>query len=328
MEELARIADLVRRAALQGARSFTSRRQVVQDATTLTIERWEQATIRGKQVANWEAWAFRVAANAAKRAIIVLTTAQTNTSSGSEFISDAPPGHRRRNNLNRRRLREVIILNRHQLTGRQFEVALKLCEPGMSLHRAAKELLMDRRSLRRSFRSAIARLTKCRECPPLLLIARARPMRPAYTRTADRTLEATVTIPESKRITVGMALVAIIALTGSASPTPWPAQDPFPEGCTAKGEVIDGEIYWDGCPSNACGGSPACQVEDDDAPRWSCFCDGGSAPYGKCQAKVNNPSGDSIPVGSWSCVKKTCTTNCNVTTPPPNGEFYFCSCSP
>ena len=58
----------------------------------------------------------------------------------------------------RESLRCAILAKRDRLIGRQLEVLLKVLEPDMSIRLAAKELSMDRRSLRRSFYTGMKRL--------------------------------------------------------------------------------------------------------------------------------------------------------------------------
>lgn len=150
----------VRCAAQAGARTITTLRQVVEDASDSAVERWERQVMAGKQPRDIERWAFRVGMNAARSGLGCLTAAEVgqlhkNTES-LDFASAAGiPG------AARRLLRAQVARQRKKLRGRQMEVALKLCEPGMSLHRAARELGMDRSNVRRSLRSALERLRSC-----------------------------------------------------------------------------------------------------------------------------------------------------------------------
>ena len=101
-----------------------------------------------------------------------------------------------------------------------------------------------------------------------------------------------------------------------------------PGSCTAMGVVVEDVIWWSGCPSNSCGGVPACQLDDVSvSPRWTCECDGGSMPRGRCQSKVTVNDDGSIPPGGWSCVNHACSVACTLNEAPPSGAFYFCDCT-
>ncbi len=150
--------EVIRMAAARGARSQTVHTQNVTDAIEATVEAWENKLMNCRAVRNWEAWAFRVAANAAKRAAARSPRAISIPSAGA---GQSPPGDHHGLDPTpalRRTLRLAIVSRGSRLIGRQLEVVLKLLEPQMSLHRAARELCMDRTALRRSFRTALARL--------------------------------------------------------------------------------------------------------------------------------------------------------------------------
>lgn len=144
----------IRAAATRGARSITSRSQVVADAVDVAMERWAAAAIASRPIVDWEAWVGRVAANAAKRlaAAKKRVPVPLDHAAAQILVAATVPA------LERRRLRRAILRRQEVLTGKQLEVVLKLCEPGMTLHRAARELAMDRSNLRRTFRAALWRL--------------------------------------------------------------------------------------------------------------------------------------------------------------------------
>ena len=163
MEEQENNETLVRRAAQQGARSVTTRRQLVEDVVVFTIERWENAQLRGRTVANWRAWAFRVAANAAKR--LASERRPESLQATIALVHEASAAHAERAHQTgtggrsiRRLLRAHLAQKKKLLRGRQLEVLLKMAEPNMSFHRAAKELAMNRSNLSRTFKSAMRRL--------------------------------------------------------------------------------------------------------------------------------------------------------------------------
>ena len=66
----------------------------------------------------------------------------------------------------RHELRRRIAECRHNLTKKQFLVAMQLCRPSMSLHLASKELGMDRSCLRRLFQRALTALKVSENGPP------------------------------------------------------------------------------------------------------------------------------------------------------------------
>jgi hypothetical protein len=111
-----------------------------------------------------ERWAFRVGANAAKasgiRRLVVHVEPQDPDLDLPVILEDGDEIPSADLRVARRLLRAQLERQKKNLVGRQFEVASKMCEDGMTLHRAAKELGMDRKSLRRSFRSALVRLKR------------------------------------------------------------------------------------------------------------------------------------------------------------------------
>jgi len=164
IEEPSIDVEEIRRCALRGARSVTSRRQVVEDACDVAVQQWENAVLSRKAVEDWCAWVFRVGANAARRlagcrqagrAATNLDVVLESAASWVESAGDAPlPA------VDRAELREFVLGNKARFVGRQWEVLMKLTEGGVSVHRASRELGMDRKSLRRSFRTALKRIRR------------------------------------------------------------------------------------------------------------------------------------------------------------------------
>ncbi len=154
----------IRRAAKRGATAVTARRQVTADAVEMTIARWQDALLQRKEVADWEAWAYRVGANAAKK-LATHRGAAVESAVPLEHLAatDRPSATSPLSGTQRLRLRAQILDRKHHLVGRQLQVLLKLCEPGMSLHRAAKELGMPRFNVRRAFRSGLRRISAAPE---------------------------------------------------------------------------------------------------------------------------------------------------------------------
>jgi DNA-directed RNA polymerase specialized sigma24 family protein len=148
----------LRRAAERGARSVTHELQVVRDAAERTLQRWLSKAARQRSIADPEAWAFQVGKNAARE---LGRRSQTSVRLESCEFLDMLQVQDVRSSVSqeqRDELRRRINANKKILKGRQFEVALKLTEPGMSLHRAAKDLGMQRWNLRRSLQGALRRL--------------------------------------------------------------------------------------------------------------------------------------------------------------------------
>ncbi len=166
MEEDERMEEVIRRAAARGARTCTRSRQTIDDAARFAIERWEDAVIRKKHIADWEAWAYRIGTNAARKLGQVQADTGSSTAESALGQAAARPaqGHedaaetRSMRVTAKRILRAHLTRNQNLLRGRQLEVVLKLAQPNMSLHRAAKEIGMARPNLRRAFRSALRRL--------------------------------------------------------------------------------------------------------------------------------------------------------------------------
>jgi len=154
----------IRRSAGRGARSATRNRRLQHEAIETTMDRWADAVLRATAVRDGQRWAFRVAANAARsfarRAgsarvphpmsdLVYLRSIVTEVGD-----DEAVPAARQRV------LRALLARQKKKLRGRQLEIVQKLAEPGMTFHRAAKELAMARYNLKRSFRSALRRLAK------------------------------------------------------------------------------------------------------------------------------------------------------------------------
>lgn len=151
--------EVILRAATAGARSVSSRMRAVTDAVEVAVARWEDAIVRGRPFANVEAWAFVVARNAAKRwkrpeADLPVGRADDASNHAME------EGDRDRSEITGQPLADVVrhLTDRISFRGRQHQVLCKLCEPGMTLRRAAEALGMDRTNLRRAFRSALKRI--------------------------------------------------------------------------------------------------------------------------------------------------------------------------
>jgi DNA-directed RNA polymerase specialized sigma24 family protein len=149
-------------AARRGALAITKQPAIVEDAAGETLDRWHDAMLRNRSVSDWPAWAYAVARNAAKRllsrqhrAAVPLHDGLVEATASSQDPADGdhiPPEVRRA-------LANYLASKSNLLRGRQLEVVLKLAEPDMTYRRAAKELCMPRFNLKRSFRSALRRLS-------------------------------------------------------------------------------------------------------------------------------------------------------------------------
>jgi hypothetical protein len=107
-------------------------------------------------------------------------------------------------------------------------------------------------------------------------------------------------------------------------------RSPFVAGCTAMLQNWGGgEIYWYGCPTNACGDSynNPCQGHQGALRVW-CECLDGTAVL--CRAEVAFKDDGSV--SAWNCVKFDCAGACTKTVPPAPVEpgvpalFYGCDC--
>ncbi len=165
-DEVSAGESAVRAAARRGAKSASTRRQVIEDAAEHAVQRWVDRVLRGKEnVGTIETWAFRVGANASKR--IGRRTARDSAreeESGPSCDSQAwkawkgGPDGRAVWVRDRKVLLAEVRRQKEKLTRKQLLVALKLCEPGMSLHRAAAVLGMDRSTLKRTFQRTLGAL--------------------------------------------------------------------------------------------------------------------------------------------------------------------------
>lgn len=139
--------------ARRGAMAVTHSAQVVRDAVETTVVRWYSVAMHGRHPGSLMAWAYRVGANAAKKAGASRASSRKWTRLPEELAwnedgAGLPAG-----------LIEAIEHIRRlarSFRGRQYSVLRKMAEPGMTLHRAARDLRMDRHSLRRSFHSGLA----------------------------------------------------------------------------------------------------------------------------------------------------------------------------
>jgi DNA-directed RNA polymerase specialized sigma24 family protein len=186
-QEWTQVLQVVAAAAGQGARSVTRGRQIVADATVNTVQRWESIVLRGRAIADLESWARHVGANEAKRLLARSRTCSRWTVDGHapEATVDTEvvaPGEDCASDggcirLPQRVERRELARWKKILRGRQFEVVARMLQPGMTLGRAAQELRMDRANVRRSLRSALARMNRCEsDSPPLYLVqGRLRP---------------------------------------------------------------------------------------------------------------------------------------------------------
>ena len=173
MEEPPIDHEEIRRSAVRGARHVTLRRQFVEDAADSAVQKWENKVRSGEPVADVRAWVFAVAKNEARRLAArrgvagAVTNSEGVLEAASSWVDASADSMLPA--VDRADLEAVVRASKKKLVGRQWEVAMKLIEPGMSFHRAAKELGMDRKSVRRSFRSGLKRLDAGQGCPPLLL---------------------------------------------------------------------------------------------------------------------------------------------------------------
>lgn len=167
MREPAHDCEAVRRAAQQGARSVSRGRQCLADAVAATVDRWEDAVLRGRTIVDLERWAFRVAANSARAIAARARSRRERNGAMDPGAIDEPlsrlliqeTGEAPVGNAKRRVLHALLARRGKCLRGRQLEVVLLLARPGMTFHRAAKELAMARFNVKRAFRSALRRLS-------------------------------------------------------------------------------------------------------------------------------------------------------------------------
>lgn len=139
----------------------TTLKQIVEDAVDVATERWEAAVLAGKVIDDLPGWSFRVGANAARRlAGRNVAVKRDGALDAAALLTDRHSSVSPAVKKTRGRVLRAVVTNRKKLIGRQFDVVTKLSEPGMSLHRAAVELGIDRTNLRRSFKAALKRLSE------------------------------------------------------------------------------------------------------------------------------------------------------------------------
>lgn len=101
-------------------------------------------------------------------------------------------------------------------------------------------------------------------------------------------------------------------------------------GCTAYLENWGQDMYWGGCPTNACGnpyGTNPCQAHYNALRMW-CECYNGALVH--CKGEVAFNIDDSV--SAWVCIKVACGQACTKAIPPAPLEpgvpvyFYTCDC--
>jgi DNA-directed RNA polymerase specialized sigma24 family protein len=149
--------------ARRGARSVTRYPQVIEDAVDSTLERWEDALLKHKVIADAEGWAYRVASNAAKR--IGASRKRRSPSANDVPTQDERPYYFG-SEWTKEDLLDAVLRMRQFFRGRQFEVISLLCRDCPSFHAAAKSLRMDRSNFRRTFKSALAVVKRLKTSDP------------------------------------------------------------------------------------------------------------------------------------------------------------------
>ena len=158
MDDAEATLQRVQLGARSGARSVVRASAIVQDAVLEVLSRWENAMLARKRIQNVHGWAFRVAANAARR---LLADRRWTQLRGHEVAPEPDGNEEPTLGASRRKtLRMQLGRARGKLRGRQLEVIRKMLEDGMSYRRAARELGMTPGNVRRSFRSGLARLER------------------------------------------------------------------------------------------------------------------------------------------------------------------------
>lgn len=154
----------VANAARRAARRVTRRDQLVDDVVEEVVQQWRMRVAAGAPIVADAPWAYRVASNLVKRWAtrgparclrdgVAMDDLTAEDSLEESAMLGMTPGQRRL-------LRASIARRKNRLTQKQLAVVRTLCEPGMSLHQAARQLRMDRSNLRRVFRRALLRLRR------------------------------------------------------------------------------------------------------------------------------------------------------------------------
>ncbi|MFN6193123.1 MAG: RNA polymerase sigma factor [Planctomycetota bacterium] len=144
--------------ARNGARTICHQRQIVEDAVTEAADRFVDALLSGRRIANLQSWAFAVGANSAKS---LLRARMRPLGDLAAPCSAAVPSVRPpEESFGLDVLGALIVQHADQLVGRQLDVLLCLCRRGGTLYGVARDLGMDPATVRRSFRAALGRLER------------------------------------------------------------------------------------------------------------------------------------------------------------------------
>ena len=159
--------DKAAAAARRGARRVTRQRQVVVDAEHEATAVLARRLLGGAgDIADPEGFCYRVAANAARRLAARRSRMRELTRVPERELCARPAGGSSHASRGVGELRAQLARLQEVLTPKQRRLAAVLAEPGMSLHRAARELGMDRANLRRMFRRILLALEKRGGGPP------------------------------------------------------------------------------------------------------------------------------------------------------------------
>ena len=164
--------EVVHSAARRGAAAATRIQQWVSDAAEEAVALWQQRGAESPRIRQLERWAYRVGRNLAKR----IAARLRRSVSTSEFEAESTAMLDRTETACRagdlapqsdtKHLREHLLLYKSNLTPRQFEVAWISTNPGLSTHKAACALGIDRSNFRRTLQRAVKRLRESGP-PPL-----------------------------------------------------------------------------------------------------------------------------------------------------------------
>jgi DNA-directed RNA polymerase specialized sigma24 family protein len=171
METQQDILTAVHRAATKGARAITTNVQVVADAAQAAIERCEDALLTKKCVRQWQAWAFRVGANAAKRLLRrhrMVSCLAPGRDAARLRDSAMANGESVAGNDNCPRFTAQRVLAELRrlsvpLRGRAEDVVRKLFEPDMTVRQAARDLATTPYAVRRTLASIANRVRMARQ---------------------------------------------------------------------------------------------------------------------------------------------------------------------
>jgi hypothetical protein len=146
----------------------TKKIQVVRDAEEQAGAIFVRRVIAEEDgICDFESWAFRVGANAARRIAGESEAVLSGASGLEDAVASSVAGDEVSLDIRDHERRASLARVKEILTAHQFMIVSVLMRPGMTQGRAAQLLELDRRNLARTFARALARIEEARNGPSL-----------------------------------------------------------------------------------------------------------------------------------------------------------------